>query len=221
MADGGRIASLGPAKCTPAGNRVSLAAGCDDRAIRQFLNRAWQRVQPLASMIKTLSVQHRIHFRREHLFAAAFGPGIAEGLRRSAPAKEARRCPAASATASSRKNSSVQLRPPITVRRRPLNSQRHASQALLAQRFFSRVRVAGSWMMPRLPVKMPRCGMATMSPNGVTRFCNGIRLRRPCHRSGPFIAARQRLRRPFRRIIGHGAMRTEQLRGEGLGLMLR
>src|SRR6266446_2487718 len=34
------------------------------------------------------------------------------------------RCPAAKAVASSRKNSSVQLRPPITSRRRPLNSQR-------------------------------------------------------------------------------------------------
>jgi hypothetical protein len=30
--------------------------------------------------------------------------------------------------------------------------------------------VAGSWMMPRLPVNMPRCEMATISPKGVTRF---------------------------------------------------
>ena len=66
------------------------------------------------------------------------------------------------------------LRPLITVRRRPLNSQRQTSQALLAQRRFNSVRVAGSWMIPRLPVNMPRCGIATMSPNGVTRFCNGI-----------------------------------------------
>jgi hypothetical protein len=48
------------------------------------------------------------------------------------------------------------------------------SQALVAQRFFNSVRVAGSWMMPRLPVNMPLCGIATMSPNAVTRFCNGI-----------------------------------------------
>src|SRR5262249_47347577 len=29
-------------------------------------------------------------------------------------------------------------------------------------------------MIPRLPVNMPRCGIERMSPNGVTRFCNGI-----------------------------------------------
>jgi hypothetical protein len=27
---------------------------------------------------------------------------------------------------------------------------------------------------PRLPVNRPRCGSATMSPSGVTRFCRGI-----------------------------------------------
>jgi hypothetical protein len=27
-----------------------------------------------------------------------------------------------------------------------------------------------TWMMPRLPVNMPRWGMATISPKGVTRF---------------------------------------------------
>src|SRR6266567_6728829 len=31
-------------------------------------------------------------------------------------------------------------------------------------------------MMPRLPVNRPRCGVATMSPVGVTRFCSGILL---------------------------------------------
>ena len=36
------------------------------------------------------------------------------------------------------------------------------------------VLVAGSWMMPRLPVNIPRCGVAMMSPVGVTRFCSGI-----------------------------------------------
>src|SRR6266436_10125578 len=29
-------------------------------------------------------------------------------------------------------------------------------------------------MMPRLPVNRPRCGVAMMSPVGVTRFCRGI-----------------------------------------------
>jgi len=70
---------------------------------------------------------------------------------------------------------------------------------------------------------MPRCGIATISPNGVTRFCNGIPasivflLFRPggsSLRAGGFLGL-------FRRIIGHGAMRTEQLRREGLGAMLR
>jgi hypothetical protein len=35
---------------------------------------------------------------------------------------------------------------------------------------FSSVFVAGSWMMPRLPVNMPLWDMATISPKGVTRF---------------------------------------------------
>jgi len=87
--------------------------------------------------------------------------------------KKQGRCPAANAVASS-KNSSVQLRPPITLRRQPRNSQTQVIQAGLAQRFLSRVFVAGSWMMPRLPVNRPRCGVAMMSPDGVTRFCSGI-----------------------------------------------
>ncbi len=80
------------------------------------------------------------------------------------------RCPAANAVASSRKNNSVQLRLPITGRRQPLNSQRQVIQAGLDQRFLSKVFVAGSWMIPRLPVNRPRCGVAMMSPVGVTRF---------------------------------------------------
>ena len=88
--------------------------------------------------------------------------------------KKQGRCPAANAVASSRKNSSVQLRPPITLRRQPRNSQTQVIQAGLDQRFFSKVLVAGSWMMPRLPVNRPRCGVAMMSPVGVTRFCSGI-----------------------------------------------
>jgi hypothetical protein len=102
----------------------------------------------------------------------------AHALRKASAAsrrqKKHGRWPAASATASSRKNNSVQLRRAITARRRPLNSQRHVSQALVAQRRFSSVRVAGSWMIPRLPMNMPLCGIETISPNGVTRFCNGI-----------------------------------------------
>src|SRR5471030_1845858 len=33
-------------------------------------------------------------------------------------------------------------------------------------------------MMPRLPVNNPRCRVATISPDGVTRFCSGIRYAR-------------------------------------------
>src|ERR1700754_540740 len=29
-------------------------------------------------------------------------------------------------------------------------------------------------MMPRLPVKIPRCSVAMISPEGVTRFCRGM-----------------------------------------------
>src|SRR6266849_5876730 len=31
-------------------------------------------------------------------------------------------------------------------------------------------------MIPRLPVNNPRCGVAMISPVGVTRFCSGIRI---------------------------------------------
>ena len=47
---------------------------------------------------------------------------------------------------------------------------RRARPALFQQRLG-----AGSWMMPRLPVNRPRCGVAMMSPVGVTRFCSGMR----------------------------------------------
>jgi hypothetical protein len=42
----------------------------------------------------------------------------------------------------------------------------------------SSVLVAGSWMIPRLPMYRPLCEIATTSPNGVTRFCHGLRSRR-------------------------------------------
>src|SRR5262249_30254393 len=80
------------------------------------------------------------------------------------------RCPAARATASSKKNNSVQLRVAMTARRLPLYSQQQTSHLLLAQRLVSKVFVAGSWMIPRLPVNMPLWDMATISPKGVTRF---------------------------------------------------
>src|SRR5690348_14614929 len=39
-------------------------------------------------------------------------------------------------------------------------------------------------MIPRLPVNMPLCGIAMMSPNGVTRFCNAIGYRSNRRRHG-------------------------------------
>lgn len=33
--------------------------------------------------------------------------------------------------------------------------------------------VRSRWMLPRLPMNSPRCSMATISPNGVTRFVAG------------------------------------------------
>src|ERR1700722_11255415 len=59
----------------------------------------------------------------------------------------------------------------MTLRCRPLYSQLQTSQVLLAQRLLSNDLVAGSWIMPRFPVNIPRCGIATISPKGVTRFC--------------------------------------------------
>jgi hypothetical protein len=58
----------------------------------------------------------------------------------------------------------------MTERRRPLYSQLHTSHVFVVHRLVSRVFVAGSWMMARLPVNMPRWEMATISPKGVTRF---------------------------------------------------
>jgi hypothetical protein len=57
-------------------------------------------------------------------YVGGHGPALSAGTRplaaKRAAAEEAERCPAASATASSRKKSSVQLRPAITSRCRPL-----------------------------------------------------------------------------------------------------
>src|SRR5450631_2497452 len=114
-------------------------------------------MQPLPAVIQPLPMQHRIDVARQDL-----GNAIALFPRR------------ANAVASSRKNSSVQLRVPITWRRHPLNSQTQVIQAGLAQRFLSRVLLAGSWMMPRLPVDTARCAVAMISPVGVTRFCSGM-----------------------------------------------
>src|SRR3954454_17246830 len=62
-------------------------------------------------------------------------------------------------------------------------------------------------MIPRLPVDMPLCGIATISPNGVTRFCNGIGSGSSC-----------RWNRPRLWIDRQEPVETEQLLKEGSGL---
>src|SRR5258705_1241732 len=53
-------------------------------------------------------------------------------------------------------------------------------------------------MMPRLPVNNPRCGVAMMSPVGVTRFCSGIRT--PEYAPPRHCEERQRRRNPAFRL---------------------
>src|SRR5207248_2326989 len=81
---------------------------------------------------------------------------------------------AASAVASSRKNSSVYRPGAITWRCRPLNSSTQMIQRLTANA--RRIRCCASCRQPRLPMSVPRAGVAISSPNGVTRFWSGIRL---------------------------------------------
>src|SRR6202163_2510371 len=50
-------------------------------------------------------------------------------------------------------------------------------------------------MMPRLPVNNPRCGVATMSPDGVTRFCSGME--KPDYSSQASLRAQRRLIHSF------------------------
>ena len=102
-------------------------------------------MQPLPSLFKPLSMQHRIHFGREYIRnAVALFPRGAKPVGIVAAAKEAGAMSRRERGRLSRKNSSVQLRPPITWRRRPRNSQTQVSHALLLQRRVSSVLVAGS-----------------------------------------------------------------------------
>ena len=168
------VPRLRPSKRPPARDQAACGRGRDHHAIRQFVDRQGQWMQALAPVLQPLAMKHLVDPSRiRSLAAIAGGPGGAKASAASRRQKKQGRCPAASAVASSRKNSSVQLRPPITSRRTPLYSQTQTIQAFVAQRRDNSVRVRGSWMMPRLPVNMPRWGMATISPKGVTRFCNG------------------------------------------------
>jgi hypothetical protein len=97
-------------------------------------------------------------------------PGIPKSFGRHASAEKARTMACRESDRLIQENNSVQLQLAMTARRRSLYSQQQMSHLLLAQRLVSSVFVAGSWMMPRLPVNMPVWGMATISPKGVTRF---------------------------------------------------
>lgn len=86
------------------------------------------------------------------------------------------RCPAASPTASSRKNSSVHRPRPINSRRgsRPgSGASVQITQLSVAHLWCLSVFVSGSWRMPRLPVKRPRCGTAWRRENGSALFWSG------------------------------------------------
>jgi hypothetical protein len=53
-----------------------------------------------------------------------------------------------------------------------LELERQVTQGVRAQAFVTRR--CPSCRQPRLPMNSPRSGVATISPHGVTRFCNGI-----------------------------------------------
>src|SRR5579871_2553206 len=74
----------------------------------------------------------------------------------------------------------------MTERCRPWNSRRQAIQRRTCQ---SRTMLrSASWRTPRLPISVPRPGMARISPSGETRFLSGIRLGSG-ERSGPWFHA--------------------------------
>ena len=166
------IASHRPLQRPALHDQETLLAHLHHRAVGQLLHRHRQRMQPLLAALQPLAMKHGVDLARAECFShhCPLPTAARNRLASSRRQKKQGRWPAANAVASSRKNSSVQLRPPITLRRHPRNSQTQVIQAGLDQRFFSKVLVAGSWMMPRLPVNRPRCAVAMMSPVGVTRF---------------------------------------------------
>ena len=124
-----RFGSRGSHRATTATQRPARSDSFPSRlnhgAVRQLLQRHRQRVQPLPSAFQPLTVQHGVHFGRENVRnAIALFPRGAKGVGVVGAADRSTDIPAANEVASSRKNNSVQLRPPITLRRRPRNSQR-------------------------------------------------------------------------------------------------
>jgi len=88
------------------------------------------------------------------------------------------RCPAANAVASSRKNSSVQLRPPITSRRRPLKIADAGNPGFVRPALAQQRLGGGIVNDAAIAGEQATCRVAMMSPKGVTRFCSGIRYAR-------------------------------------------
>jgi hypothetical protein len=82
------------------------------------------------------------------------------------------RCPAASAVASSRKNSAVHRPGGIGSRRMPLHSRTQQIHARDRHRLTPSSRPCPC-RQPRLPIIRPRLSSATISPVGITRFCSG------------------------------------------------
>jgi hypothetical protein len=127
-------------------DQIALRLLLYHRAVGQFCQRHRKRVQPLPAAIQPLAVKHGVDIVRQNISdAIALLPRGAKAVGVVAAAEETWAMPGRERGGfSSRKNSSVQLRPPITARRRPLNSQTQVSHALLAQRLVSNVLVTGS-----------------------------------------------------------------------------
>src|SRR6516162_7058194 len=134
-------------------------------------------MDPFAAAAQPLLVQYGIHLRRQrHLPSLRLAPGGAKCLCSRAAAEEARAMPGGERHRFVEKE---KLGPAAAAHHLPvppLVSREHKRATPWSiQRLPSNVLVAGSWMIPRLPMKRPRCAIATTSPNGVTRFCRGLR----------------------------------------------
>src|SRR3954463_16452513 len=137
------IAVHGPPELSATGENVSLPCCCDHAAVGQFVRRTPLGMQSLASMVEPLAVQDCVHLRgRRHLYRPAEGPCVTKCFCRFTPAEETR---AVTCRECDRLVQKEQLCPTAASHDgAPPSSQRQVSQALLAQRLFSSVRVAGS-----------------------------------------------------------------------------
>ena len=137
------------------------------------------RAEALAAL-KTLQMQHPVDVTGSQ----CYGPSEFVGKRRRqrlgccAPQRHGRR-PAARPAASSRKNNSVQLRVPMTVRRTSRHWRVQISHAPAGPATFQQC--AGLRIVDDAPIswKPPRSGAATRSPTGVMRFRSGMASKPP------------------------------------------